>query len=200
MKIGLLGGTFDPIHNGHLTIAEEARKKLELDKVVFIPARHPWLKADRDITDSQHRLAMVRLATASNPHFEVSTAELARPGPTYTIDTVEAFKTESGSLDDIYFIAGSDAITDLPRWKDPERVVALCQIVGIGRPGAPDIDIEALKPLIHGVSDCLRPVDIPPIDISSTAIRERVKAGLSIRDMVPPEVEDYVVEHGLYLD
>lgn len=200
MKIGLLGGTFDPIHNGHLTIAEEARKKLELDTIVFIPARHPWLKSNRDITDSQHRLAMVRLATASNPHFEISTAELDRPGPTYTIDTVEALKTEFDLLDDIYFIAGSDAIADLPRWKDPERVVALCQIVGIGRPGTPDIDTEALKSLIPGVSDCLRSVDIPPIDISSTAIRERVKAGLSVRDLVPPEVENYIAEHRLYLD
>ena len=200
MKIGLLGGTFDPIHNGHLTIAEEARKQLGLDKVVFIPASHPWLKADQDITDGEHRLAMVRLATASNPYFEVSTLELDRLGPTYTIDTVEALKTEFDSFDDIYFITGSDAIADLPRWKEPERVVALCQIAGVDRPGAPNIDVEALKPLIPGVSDCLKPVDIPPIDISSTTIRERVRAGLGIRDLVPPEVETYIVEHGLYLD
>lgn len=198
MKIGLLGGTFDPIHIGHLIIAQEVRVRLDLDKIVFIPASHPWLKIDREITDAQHRLAMIKLAIASDSCFEVSTAELDRPGPTYTVDTVEALKAESNPTDELYFIVGSDALADFPRWKEPERVVSLCQIVQVERPGSSNIDPAALKPLIPGVSSCLRPVDVPQIDISSTAIRERVGMGYPIRYMVPPDVEAYIYEHGLY--
>lgn len=198
MKIGLLGGTFDPIHLGHLIIAEEVRVRLELDKIVFMPARHPWLKADRDITDAEHRLAMVGLAIASNSDFEVSTAELDRPGPTYTVDTVEALKTESDPSDEVYFIVGSDALADFPRWKEPERIVSLCRIIPVGRPGSPNIDVNTLNPIIPTISSCLIPVDVPQIDISSTMIRERVKKGYPIRYLVPPEVEGYIYEHGLY--
>ena len=198
MKIGLLGGTFDPIHLGHLIIAEEVRMSLDLDKIVFMPASHPWLKADREITDARHRLVMIKLAIASNNYFEVSTAELDRPGPTYTVDTVEALKEGSDPADEVYFIVGSDALADFPRWKDPERVVSLCQIVQVERPGSPEIDVGALKSLIPDVSSCLRPVGVPQIDISSTSIRERVMMGYPIRYMVPPDVEAYIYEHGLY--
>lgn len=198
MKIGLLGGTFDPIHIGHLIIAQEVRVRLDLDKIVFMPASHPWLKIDREITDARHRLAMIKLAIASDSCFEISTAELDRPGPTYTVDTVEALKAESNPTDELYFIVGSDALADFPRWKEPERVVSLCQIVQVERPGSSNIDLAALKPLIPGVSSCLRPVDVPQIDISSTAIRERVMMGYPIRYMVPFGVEAYIHEHGLY--
>ena len=159
MKIGLLGGTFDPIHIGHLIIAQEVKIQLELEKIVFMPASHPWLKADREITDAKHRLAMINLAIGTNSSFEVSTAELDRLGPTYTVDTVEAMKAESDPADDIYFIVGSDVLAEFPRWKEPERVVTLCQIVQVGRPGSSNIDPAALKRLIPGVSSCLRSVD-----------------------------------------
>ncbi len=198
MKTGLFGGTFDPIHLGHLAIAEDVRAKLGLDRVIFIPARYPWLKADREISDGQHRLEMVKLAIASNPQFEVSAAEMERPGPSYTLDTVEAMKKAFGPEDELYFIAGSDAIMDMPRWKEPERVMSLCRIVGVERPGAPEIDAEALRPLIPAVSSCLAVVDASRIDISSTVIRERIRGGLSISDMVPTEVEQYIRKHGLY--
>lgn len=198
VKIGLFGGTFDPIHIGHLIIAEEVRRRLEFDKIIFMPARRPWLKAGREIADERHRLAMTKLATASNPFFEVSSAELDRPGVTYTVDTVEQLKSQNDTGDEIFFIAGSDALADFPRWKEPERVVKLCQIVGVGRPGSPDIDVQALESTIPDISECLRPVDVPQIDISSTAIRERIKAGRSIRYLVPAEVEAYIHEQGLY--
>ncbi|MFC2027599.1 nicotinate-nucleotide adenylyltransferase [Chloroflexota bacterium] len=198
MKIGLLGGTFDPIHIGHLIIAQEVRVQLDIDKIVFIPASHPWLKMDREITDAQHRLAMIKLAIDSDSCFEVSTAELDRPGPTYTVDTVEALKAESNPMDELYFIVGSDALADFPRWKEPERVVSLCNIVQVERPGSSNIDPVDLKPLIPGVLSCLRSVGVPQIDISSTAIRERVMMGYPIRYMVPPDVEAYIYEHGLY--
>jgi nicotinate-nucleotide adenylyltransferase len=199
MKTGLFGGTFDPIHLGHLIIAEDVREKLGLDRVIFIPARNPWLKADREISDGKHRLRMVKLAVASNPYFEMSAAEMERSGPSYTIDTVEAMKEEFGPGEELYFIAGSDAVADMPRWKDPERVMSLCRIVGVRRPGAAEIDVEALRPLIPAVSSCLRVIDVPQIDISSTVIRERIRAGLSIRYLVTDEVEEYIHEHKLYL-
>ncbi len=199
MKTGLFGGTFDPIHLGHLIIAEDVREKLGLDRIIFIPARHPWLKADQEITDGQHRLNMVDLAVASNPNFEMSDAEMERPGSSYTVDTVELMRKEFGSGEELYFIAGSDAVADMPRWKDPERVMSLCRIVGVRRSGAAEIDVEALRPLIPAVSSCLRVVDVPQVGISSTAIRERIRACLSIRYLVTDEVEEYIHEHKLYL-
>lgn len=198
-KTGLFGGTFDPIHLGHLVMAEEARLKLGFDRVVFIPARQPWLKADQCITPAHHRLAMVELATASNPFFEVSTAELDRPGPTYTIDTVRQMKEMMEPSDELYFIVGSDALTDLPGWKEPDRVTELCRIVSLERPGFPEVDVMALKSHLPAVSDCLIQLDAPRIEISSTAIRERIRRGLSVRYLVPAEVEEYIRRHGLYV-
>jgi len=198
VKIGLLGGTFDPIHIAHLIVAEEVRMKAGLDRVIFIPARHPWLKADREITDPLHRLAMVKLAIASNPHFEASPAEIERPGPTYTVDTVEAMRREFGPRAEIFFIAGSDALADMPRWKDPARLVALCRIIGVSRPGSPVIDVAALGSVIPGVCGCVSMIDVPQMDISSTMIRERLREGRSIRYLVPETVENYIREHRLY--
>ena len=114
MKTGILGGTFDPVHLGHLIIAESVREKLDLDRIMFIPARQPWLKADRQIADGRHRLEMVKLATASNPRFVVSEMEMARPGPSYTVDTIESMRNESGSDEEIVFIAGADAVALRP--------------------------------------------------------------------------------------
>jgi len=198
MEIGLLGGTFDPIHLGHLIIAEGVRQKLGLGKVIFIPAGHPWLKADRQITAAKHRLAMLKLAIESNQYFEVSTAEIDRLGPSYTVDTVEAMRNEMGPQNTMYFIVGPDALADLPRWKDPARVATLCQIVGVNRPDVPNIDLAALEAVSPEISSCAKFVDVPQIGISSTAIRESVRAGLSICYMVPAEVERYIHEHQLY--
>lgn len=198
MRIGLFGGTFDPIHIAHLIVAEEVRLAAALDKILFIPAPRPWLKAEREIADPRHRLRMVELAVASNPFFEVSTAELDRPGPSYTVDTVEAMRRDAAPGDELYFIAGTDALADMPRWKDPSRLLTLCHIIGVRRPGAPEISMEALGAFIPGVCGCITLVEVPQLDISSTMIRERRRKGLPVRYLVPPEVERYILEHRLY--
>ncbi len=199
MKTGLFGGTFDPIHIGHLTIAEDIRVKLQLDRVIFIPARQPWLKVDREISEGHYRLQMVKLAIASNRYFEISDVEMIRPGPSYTVDTVEEMRRTLGPEDDMYFIAGSDAVMDMPLWKQPERVVSLCRIAAAKRPRAPEVDTNALKSVIPEVSSCINVIDVSQVDISSTAIRERIREGQPISDMVPDEVERYIRENGLYL-
>ncbi|MBT9149271.1 MAG: nicotinate-nucleotide adenylyltransferase [Dehalococcoidia bacterium] len=198
MEIGLLGGTFDPVHLGHLIIAEEVRCKLGLSKVVFIPAGQPWLKVDRVITRGEHRLAMVRLAIASNPFFEVSLAELERSGPSYSVDTVSALRDEYGPEVGLYFIVGPDALVELHRWKEPARLAGLCQLIVVGRPSSREEDLSALHAALPGISSRIRCVDVPQIGISSTEIRQRVRAGASIRYLVPPGVERYIYEQELY--
>lgn len=174
--------------------------KLGFDQVVFIPARQPWLKAEQPVTPAHHRLAMVKLATDSNPFFVVSTLELDRPGPTYTIDTVRQMREEMGPADELFFIVGSDALADLPGWKEPDRVMELCRIVYLTRPGVPEAEVEALKSRLPGISDCLIQLDAPGMEISSTAIRERIRDGISVRYLVPAEVEEYIRDNGLYLN
>ena len=200
-KIGVLGGTFDPIHLGHLIVAEDIRQKLGLGEVLFVPAGHPWLKLkeEKPISAAEHRLAMVRLAVASDPHFKVSTLEIDRPGLSYSIDTVLELKAKLGAGAEIYFIVGPDALAELPRWKDPGRLVEICQVVGIWRPGHAQTDLHILESSIPGVSKRIMLVDVPQIDISSTDVRRRVAQGLSIRYLVPEAVEKYIAEHRLYL-
>jgi nicotinate-nucleotide adenylyltransferase len=199
-KIGVLGGTFDPIHLGHLIVAEDLREKLGLSEVLFIPAGRPWLKMkeEKTISAAEHRLAMVRLAVASNHYFKVSTMEINRPGISYSIDTVLELKSELGAQTEIYFIVGPDALAELPKWKEPARLVELCQVVGIGRPGYTKANLRKLERSIPGASRRIMMVDVPQIDISSTEIRERVACGLSIRYLVPEAVEKYIAEHKLY--
>ena len=200
-KIGVLGGTFDPIHLGHLIVAGDIREKLGLGEVLFIPAGRPWLKLreDKPISAAEHRLAMVRLAVASNPYFKVSTMEIERPGLSYSIDTILELKAKLGAGAEIYFIVGPDALAEFPKWKDPARLVEICQVVGIGRPAHSKVDLRKLEHSISGASQRIMLVDVPQIDISSTDIRRRVAQGLSIRYLVPEAVEKYIAEHGLYL-
>ena len=197
-KIGLLGGTFDPIHMGHLLIAEDAREGLGLDTVVFIPAGRPWLKADQSVTDSGHRLAMVELAVSANPHFRVSDIEVRRPGPTYTVDTLEQLRKEYSSNTEIFLILGMDSLNELARWRSPERLFDFCAVVGISRPGQDDIDKDKLEAIVAGASDKVVLVAGPSIGISGTEIRNRVAHGKSIKYRVPEAVESYILEHGLY--
>jgi nicotinate-nucleotide adenylyltransferase len=198
MEIGLLGGTFDPVHLGHLIIAEEVRCKLGLSKIVFIPAGQPWLKVDRVITAGEHRLAMVRLAVGPNPYFEVSLIELERSGPSYSVDTVSALRKEHGHGAGLYFIIGPDALSEFHRWKDPERLAGLCQLIAVKRPNSVKADLRELEMTIPAIRSRIRWIDVPEIGISSTQIRERVRVGASIRYLVPPEVERYIYEHHLY--
>jgi len=199
MEIGLLGGTFDPVHLGHLIIAEEVRRKLGLAKIVFIPAGQPWLKVDRMISHGEHRLAMVRLAIDSNPYLEVSLAELERSGPSYSVDTVSALRKEHGPEVGLYFIIGPDALSELHRWKAPARLAELCWLVAVGRPNSVKADLRELEVAIPAIRSRIKCIDVPEIGISSTEIRERVRAGASIRYLVPPEVERYIYEQELYL-
>jgi len=199
-KIGVLGGTFDPIHLGHLIVAEDLRQKLGLGEVLFVPAGRPWLKLkeEKPISPAEHRLAMVRLAVASNPYFKVSTMEIDRPGLSYSIDTVLELKAKLGAKSEIYFIVGPDALAELPKWKDPARLVEICQVVGIGRPGHAQADLSTLESSIPGVSQRIMLMNVPQIDISATEIRRQVAQGLSIRYLVPEAVEKYIQEHELY--
>jgi nicotinate-nucleotide adenylyltransferase len=169
--------------------------------VLFIPAGRPWLKLKegKTVSATEHRLAIVRLAIASNPYFKVSTMEIDRAGPSYSVDTVEELKIKLGAQAEIYFIMGPDDLAELPKWKDPGRLVELCQVVGIGRPGHAQADLPTLELSIPGVSRRIMLADVLQIDLSSTEIRRRVAQGLSIRYLVPEAVEKYISEHKLYL-
>ena len=198
MRLGVLGGTFDPPHVGHLILAEEARTRLQIEKVLFVPAGDPWRKAGQEIALAEHRLAMVRLMLASDPYFEVSTLEVERQGPSYTVDTLEALHQQYGPGLELYFILGEDALYDLPNWKEPARIVSLAWLAVAPRPperGWTSADVEAAVP---GLSERVVPLPMPTIDISSTALRERARAGLSLRYLVPLDVEEYIRRHGLY--
>ncbi len=198
MGIGLLGGTFDPVHLGHLVIAAEVRCKLGLSKIVFIPAGLPWLKVDRVITHGEHRLAMVRLAIGSNPYFEVSLAEMERSGPSYSVDTVSSLRKEHGTGAGLYFIIGPDVLGEMHLWKEPARLAELCQLVVVGRPNTGQVDWRGLEETIPAMRSRIRWIDVPEIGISATEIRDRVRKGASIRYLVPSGVERYIDQHQLY--
>ena len=199
MDIGVLGGTFDPVHVGHLIIAEEARIRLGLSQVVFVPAGQPWLKQDSDISSGEHRLEMIRLAIAPNAFFRASTVDLERPGPSYTVDTLADLKRELGQEGNLYFILGLDALAGLPTWKEPQKIVELCYLVAARRAEAMDVDMDSLKRSIPSISSRVIILDNPLIDISSSEIRQRVAEGKSIHEMVPDAVERYIREKRLYV-
>lgn len=197
MNIGVLGGTFDPIHIGHLIVAEEARMKLGLTEVLFVPAGQPWLKQDRDITQAGHRVEMVRRGIADNPHFKLSTLEVDRPGPSYSVDTLASLQDQLGSEASLFFILGRDTLAGLPLWKEPRKLVEMCRLVVAPRLGSKDL--KRLQAEIPGVLDRTIQLDMPLIGISSSEIRQRVIRGLSVRYLVPPGVEEYITEQGIYL-
>jgi nicotinate-nucleotide adenylyltransferase len=198
-KIGVLGGTFDPVHLGHLIVAEEVRQKLGLQEVLLIPAGRPWLKAGEEVSAPEHRLEMAILATASNPYLNVSTLEIERSGPTYSIDTVVELRAGLGASASIFFIMGYDTVAELDRWKDARRLVELCQVVAVPRPGHAKLDLRSLERGIPEASQRLRKVDVPQIDISASEIRRRVARGQTIRYLVPDEVGDYIAANKLYV-
>jgi len=197
VNIGVLGGTFDPIHIGHLVVAEEARVKVELDEVLFVPAGQPWLKLDRNITPAAHRVEMVRRAIADNPHFKLCTLEVERPGPSYTVDTLTMLRKQLGSESSLSFILGRDTLAGLHLWKEPKKLVQLCRLVVAPRLGSKDL--KHLATAIPGLLDKVIQLDMPVIGISSAEIRQRLAQGLTIRYLVPPEVEKYITEHKIYL-
>ena len=199
MNIGVMGGTFDPVHNGHLIVAEEAKAQLNLNEVLFIPAGQPWLKADRTITPAEHRLNMLRLALADRPYFKISEMEVRRLGPTYTIDTITELRAQLDDKDELFFILGQDSLMQLPQWHDAPKLIELCYLVAAPRPDVKKPDLKALETEIPGISQRVMLMNRPLVDISATNIRERVARGLSVRHLVPEPVNRYIKEHGLYL-
>jgi nicotinate-nucleotide adenylyltransferase len=196
VDIGILGGTFDPIHIGHLVIAEEARIKLEFSEVLFVPAGQPWRKLDRNIAPAVHRVEMVRCAIADNPHFKLCTLEVERPGPSYTVDTLTMLRKQLGSEASLFFILGRDTLAELPLWKEPKKLVQLCRLVVPPRLGSKDL--KHLETAIPGLLDKVIQLDMPVIGISSAEIRQRIAQGLSVRYLVPVDVEKYITEQKVY--
>ncbi len=195
--IGVMGGTFDPVHLAHLIVAEEARVKLSLNKVLFVPAHTQWRKARGTYASSTERLEMVKLAVASNPYFSVSTVDLVRGGPSYSVDTIRDIRMEYGPRTDLFFIIGMDALIDLPYWREPAKLAQQCKIVAIDRPGF-TIDWSQLEAAIDDAKEHILLLNCPVMDISSTEIRRRAASGESIRYWVPEAVQAYIEEHNLY--
>ncbi len=190
-KVGILGGTFNPPHIAHLIAAECVRDQLKLNKILFIPAASPPHKTRVEIIPAEQRLQMVRLATKSNPLFEVSDIELHRVGMSFTIDTIIDLKSKSPK-DSYYFILGIDLLIEFDTWKNPDKILEECKIVAMNRPG---FDLKAVDRELLNKVDL---VNVPALDISSTAIRRRVEAGRSIRYLVPFEVEKYIKDNSIY--
>lgn len=195
MQLGLFGGTFDPIHIGHLILAEQCREACRLDKVWIVVANEPPHKRGGDRTAVHHRLEMARLAVAGDPSFEVSEIEARRTGPSYSVDTLAQIRAERPQ-DELFFLIGGDSLVDLPTWREPDRIAQMATIVVANRPGSP---AEIPSSSIFGPdSHPLQYVTIPPIGISSTDLRRRMAEGRSIRYMVPKPVQAYIEAHGLY--
>jgi nicotinate-nucleotide adenylyltransferase len=198
MTTGIIGGTFDPIHTGHLIAAEQARTRLGLTEVLFVPAGQPWFKANNEITATNHRMEMVRLAISSNPSFKLCTVEIGRTGPSYTIDTMVELRDRQG-ISNPYFILGGDSLKGFPLWKEPVKLLQMCRLVVVSRSGSFKIDLSSLEAAVPGLVDNVTLLEMPIIDISSSNIRSRITQGESIRYLVPAEVRQYIIEHRLYL-
>ncbi len=199
MKIGILGGTFDPIHYGHLVIAEDARAYLGLEQVLFIPAHHPPHKPNRKYSPIEHRIRMTEIAIADNPYMSLNLIELQRPGPSYTVDTLRLLRDEFGSEAELYFIMGMDSLASITTWFKPDEILKLCRIVVAERAGY-SADLAALERQLPGLLARIDMIDTPELSISSTDLQRRVRAGLPIKYQLPAAVEQYVYEHGLYLN
>jgi nicotinate-nucleotide adenylyltransferase len=200
MNIGVLGGTFDPIHIGHLTLAAVVREKLCLAEVVFVPAGNPYFKVHKSISAAEHRLAMVRLAIAENPGFKISLLEVDRPGPSYTVNTLSEMRRGLSEDDELFFILGWDILAELPEWRQPARLISLCHLVAVPRVGYNLPKFELLEAAIPGITERVLVLDEPRINISSSVIRERLARGLPVQRLVPDSVADYIHKHGLYQD
>jgi nicotinate-nucleotide adenylyltransferase len=199
-KIGIMGGTFDPIHIGHLITAETVRAEYGLDKIIFIPAGSPPHKKDFKIAPAGHRYAMTVIATKSNRSFSVSSLEQERDGLSYTVDTVQSLLLDYENRADFYFIVGADMLKDLTDWKDIEHLLTLCRFVVVARPGSTDQINELIKNFSIGNFSPIEYLAAPEIEISSTDIRERIKTGRSVKYIVPESVEEYIKKHNLYIN
>ena len=197
-RIGIFGGTFDPPHLGHLILASEAQTQLELDRLLWILTPEPPHKQDQDITPIEDRLAMVRLAIADNPDFELSRIELDRPGPHYTLDTIKIVSEQNPGAD-IVPIIGGDSLRDLPKWHQPQELVYACHWIGVmRRPSDDETNLEALERELPGISSKVHYVDAPLLEIASREIRNRIASGRSVRYYLPTPVYEYIEQNHLY--
>ena len=195
-RMGLMGGTFNPIHMGHLIIAEEARERFALEKVIFIPS---YITPNKEVkaAPAEERLRMVELAVESNPYFSVSDMEIRQKGMSYTVSTLRALKERYGDDWELYFISGTDAVASLPLWYQPEQILSLCRFIGAVRPGG----IQKAEEVVASFKKRGKNIEllpVPAIDISSTDIRNRIRNGKSVRYMVPEKVYTYIKEKRLY--
>jgi nicotinate-nucleotide adenylyltransferase len=189
-RVGIMGGTFDPIHHGHLVAASEVADLFELDEVVFVPTGQPWQKADREVSPAEHRYLMAVVATASNPRFWVSRVDIERHGPTYAVDTVRDI-AELRPDSEMFFITGADALQAILSWKDPDELFKLSHLVGVTRPGY-NLTGD------HLPTAAVTLLDIPAMAISSSAVRERVRAQRPVWYLVPDGIVQYIAKHRLY--
>jgi nicotinate-nucleotide adenylyltransferase len=196
-RIGVFGGAFDPIHIGHLILAEEARYQLQLAMVYFVPTGIPPHKSVRNITAIEHRLCMAELATAEADYFLVSRIDADRPGPHYTVDLLQQLHEQCGATAELYFLMGLDSLRDLPSWRNPEWLVQHCRLVALNR-HAVALDWQRLEAQLPGVQERVSVLDMPELEIASSDLRERVRNGQPIRYQVPRAVEAYIQKQGLY--
>lgn len=198
-KYGIMGGTFDPIHMGHLFVAEEIRTKLNLDKIIFVPTGNPPHKDGRRITDAKHRFLMTLLATATNSNFEVSDIEVNREGISYTIDTIKAFREKCKDSAEFYFITGADALLELSTWKNIVELLNLCKFVAATRPGFKFSEMETeIERLEKKYKREIYAISVAALQISSTDIRERIRDGRNVKYFIPDTVKNYIDRNGLY--
>jgi nicotinate-nucleotide adenylyltransferase len=193
-RIGVMGGTFDPIHHGHLVAAEEARWQFDLDQVVFVPTGRPWQKPI-GVSPAEDRYRMTVLATASNPAFTVSRLEVDHRGPTYTVDTLRRLRAAQPAGTRLFFITGADAVLQILTWKEPDQVLALAEFIAATRPG---FDLERLIGQVPGAAGRVHRIEIPALAISSSDLRSRVARGAPVQYLVPDEVARYIHDHALY--
>lgn len=218
MRLGLLGGSFDPVHNGHLAIAQQAREALGLDQILFIPTNHPPHKPNDSLAPAHDRYEMVRLATAADPSLAISDVEIRRPGKSYSIDTIRLLQQTNRPDTRLFFLIGLDAFLDFPSWRDPKTLLQLCSFVVLSRPGLsfrslstvsllPTIPTSSLTDLDAGRiarielplgKQQLTCLQLPPCTVSASDIRARIRRGLPVANLLPPSVESYILRHHLY--
>ena len=218
MRLGLLGGSFNPLHNGHLAIARQTREALGLDQILFVPTSHPPHKPNGSLAPAQDRYEMVRLAIASDPSLAISDVEIRRPGKSYSIDTIRLLQQEYGTHTQLFFLIGLDAFLDFPSWRDPLTLLELCSFVVLSRPGLsfrslstvallPPIPYPSLADLDAGQifrieaqigTQRLICLKLPPCPISASDVRSRIRQGLPLANLLPPLVESYILQHHLY--
>jgi len=200
MRLGIFGGTFDPVHFGHLLLAEQCRETCELDEVWFLPSGSPPHKEGAGISAAAGRAEMLELATAGHPAFSVNRMEFERTGATFTVDTLEQLHAEKPSWE-LFFLIGADSLDDFPMWREPGRIAELATIVAINRGDRPAIDLSRIvAKLGDAVASRIQVVTMPGVSLSASDIRRRVRAGKSIRYMTPAAVEVFIAQHKLYLE